>query len=138
MFISDLAVKRPVFATVISALIVIFGLMAYQTLPLREMPKVDPPQVSVSTSYMGASAEVMGRRGTQVIEDQLSGIQGVDFISSRSRDGASTVNVVFKLSRNLDEAANDVRDAVSRAVRRLPDDVDPPRVRKADSDGSPI
>lgn len=134
MILSDVSVKRPVFAGVLSALLVTIGVLAYFNLPLRELPDIDAPVVSISTSYRGASADVIESRITRVIEDQIRGIEGIRSISSSSRAGSSGISIEFNLSRGLDEAANDVRDAVSRVARRLPPDVDPPVVRKADSD----
>jgi multidrug efflux pump len=138
MILSDLAVKRPVLATVASLLLIAFGLIAFRSLPLRELPAVDPPIVSVSTQYRGASAEIVESRITQVIEDQLTGIEGLALIEASSRDGRSSIRVEFELNRNLDEAANDVRAAVSRVQSRLPVGVDPPQVEKADADSDPI
>lgn len=138
MWISDISVKRPVFATVVSVLIVAFGVLAFRELPLREYPETSPPIVSVSTTYVGASAKIIESKITQVIEDQISGIEGVESISSSSSDGSSRISVEFSLSRNIDEAANDVRDRVGRVLNRLPEDVDPPRIAKADSDARPI
>ncbi len=138
MILSDLAVKRPVLATVASLLLIAFGLIAFRTLPLRELPAVDPPIVSVSTQYRGASAEIVESRITQIIEDQLTGIEGLALIEASSRDGRSSIRVEFNLNRNLDEAANDVRAAVSRVQNRIPVGVDPPQVEKADADSDPI
>jgi multidrug efflux pump len=138
MILSDLAVRRPVLATVASLLLIAFGLIAFRTLPLRELPAVDPPIVSVSTQYRGASAEIVESRITQIIEDQLTGIEGLALIEASSRDGRSSIRVEFDLNRNLDEAANDVRAAVSRVQNRLPQGVDPPQVEKADADSDPI
>lgn len=138
MILSDLAVKRPVLASVASLLLIAFGLIAFRTLPLRELPAVDPPIVSVSTQYRGASAEIVESRITQIIEDQLTGIEGLALIEASSRDGRSSIRVEFDLSRNLDEAANDVRAAVSRVQNRLPTGVDPPQVEKSDADSDPI
>jgi multidrug efflux pump len=138
MILSDLSVKRPVLATVASLLLIAFGLIAFRTLPLRELPAVDPPIVSVTTQYRGASAEIVESRITQIIEDQLTGIEGLALIEASSRDGRSSIRVEFELSRNLDEAANDVRGAVSRVQSRLPVGVDPPQVEKADADSDPI
>jgi multidrug efflux pump len=138
MILSDLAVKRPVLATVASLLLIAFGLIAFRSLPLRELPAVDPPIVSVSTQYRGASAEIVESRITQIIEDQLTGIEGLALIEASSRDGRSSIRVEFDLNRNLDEAANDVRAAVSRVQNRLPVGVDPPQVEKADADSDPI
>jgi multidrug efflux pump len=138
MWLSDVSVKRPVFATVISLLLLAFGVLSFNFLPLREYPDINPPVVSISTSYVGASAEIIETRITQVIEDQISGIEGIKQITSSSRDGRSSVNIEFALSRDIDEAANDVRDRVSRIVGRLPDDVETPEVAKRDSDARPI
>jgi multidrug efflux pump len=138
MTLSDIAVRRPVLAFVISALIIVFGILGLQQLPLRELPDVDQPVVSVSVEYPGANAEVVENRVTQVIEDQLSGIDGIDLISSSSRDGNSRISVTFDLSRDIEAAANDVRDAVSRITDRLPPEVDEIEVRKQDSDARPF
>src|SRR4051812_44842018 len=138
MTLSDLAVRRPVFAAVAAIIMTVVGAAAFTTLPVRELPSVDPPQVSIGTSYRGASAEVVEERITQVIERQIAGIQGIDRISSVSRDGQSRINIAFTLDRSLDDAANDVRDAVSRVQAGLPDQADPPTIVKANADASPI
>ncbi|MFZ2030720.1 MAG: efflux RND transporter permease subunit [Vitreimonas sp.] len=138
MMLSDLSVRRPVFATVAAIILAVIGIAAFFALPVRELPNVDPPQVSITTTYVGASAEVIEERITQVIEQQVSGIQGVDRITSSSRDGASQISILFTLDRNLDEAANDVRDAVSRVISQLPDQADAPRIAKASADSSPL
>jgi multidrug efflux pump len=138
MMLSDIAVRRPVFAAVAAIVLCVIGAAAFFFLPVRELPDVDPPIVSVSTSYAGASAEVIESRITEPIEQQIAGIQGVERISSSSRDGRSNVSIEFSLDRNIDDAANDVRDRVSRVVGRLPDQARPPEVSKADSDSQPI
>jgi len=138
MTISDLSVRRPVFAAVGAILLCVVGLASYLSLAVRELPSVDPPTVSVSTTYRGASAEVVEERITQVIERQVSGIQGIDRVNSSSRDGGSRISISFTLDRNLDDAANDVRDAVSRVTPLLPDQADPPQIAKANADDSPI
>ena len=138
MMLSDLSVRRPVFAAVAAIVLCVIGAAAFFFLPVRELPDVDPPIVSVNTSYAGASAEVIESRITEPIEQQIAGIQGVQRINSTSRDGRSNVNIEFSLDRNIDDAANDVRDRVSRVVGRLPDQADPPEVAKADSDSQPI
>lgn len=138
MILSDVSVKRPVFATVISLLLVAFGILSFLELPLREYPDTSPPIVSVSTSYPGASAEIIEQQITQLIEDQINGVEGVTSISSSSQDGSSRVTVEFAVGRDIDQAANDVRDKISRVTRRLPDDVDPPTIAKADADARPI
>jgi multidrug efflux pump len=136
--LSDLSVRRPVLATVFSLLIIAFGAIAFTTLPLRELPDVDQPVVSISTSYPGASAQVVETQITRIIEDQLSGIEGVDVIHATSRDGRSSINIEFTLDRDLEDAANDVRNAVSRARGSLPADILEPVISKADSDASAI
>ena len=120
MIISDISVRRPVFATVISLLILAFGVLSFRDLPLREYPDINSPVVSVSTVYRGASAQVIETRITQVLEDQISGIEGVNSISSSSSDGRSRISVEFKIDRDIDEASNDVRDKVARIVGSLP------------------
>jgi len=138
MILSDIAVKRPVLATVMSLLIVVFGTVAFLRLPLRELPDVDPPVVSVSTVYRGASASIVETRVTQVIEDRITGIEGIDTITSSSQDGRSRITIEFSLSRDIEAAANDVRNAVSRVLNNLPEETEPPEVSKADADSSPI
>lgn len=138
MTLSDLSVRRPVLATVFSLIIIAFGMIAFTTLPLRELPDVDRPIVSVSTSYPGASAQVVENQITRVIEDQLSGIDGIDVINATSRDGRSGISIEFTLDRDIEDAANDVRNAVSRARGQLPIDVDEPVIRKADADADAI
>ena len=138
MLISDLAIRRPVLATVISLLLIVLGIFAFTRLPLRELPDIDPPVVSITTTYTGASAAVVETRITQVLEDAVSGIEGVDLLTSNSRNGRSSINIEFTTRREIEGAANDVRDAVSRAIDNLPDDVDTPQVAKADADSEVI
>ena len=136
--LSDLSVRRPVFAAVAAIILCVIGLAAFKSLPIRELPSVDPPVVSISTAYRGASAEVIEERITQIIERQVAGIQGIDRVNSSSRDGRSQITITFTLDRDLDAAANDVRDAVSRVSANLPDQADPPQIAKANADASPI
>ncbi len=138
MWLSDTSVKRPVLATVINLLLLIFGAFGLANTSVREYPDIDPPIVSVRTNYPGASAQIIETQVTQIIEDQISGIEGVRSISSSSLDGESRITVEFVLGRAIDDAANDVRDRVSRVLNDLPDQADPPEVVKADSDASPI
>lgn len=138
MWLSDTSVKRPVFATVISLLLVAFGTLAYQNLSTREYPDITPARVSVSADYPGASAAVVETKVTQILEDAVSGIEGVKTIRSTSRDGRGSVNIEFELNRDLDLAANDVRDRISRVTGRLPDEIRDLRVAKAESDARPI
>lgn len=133
MILSDVSVKRPVFATVLSLLLIIFGLVAYQTLPLREYPDIDPPIVSIDTTYRGASASIIDSQVTQIIEENIAGIEGVEFIESRSQDGRSQITVRFSIDRDVSEAANDVRDRVSRILPDLPVEADPPEIEKQDA-----
>lgn len=138
MLLSDVSVKRPVFATVVNLLLIVFGIVCFTMLPLREYPDIDPPVVSIDTSYPGASAEIVETQITQPIEDRISGIEGIKNISSSSRNGRSRITIDFNLSRDVDSAANDVRDRVSRVVDNLPEQVDPPEVSKANSDETTV
>ena len=136
--ISSLSIRRPVLASVMSIVIVLFGVIAFFNLGVREYPSVDPPIVTVSTSYVGANADVIESQITEPLEESVNGIAGIRTLTSTSREGQSTITVEFELEVDLEAAANDVRDRVSRAQRRLPADADPPTVRKADADASPI
>lgn len=138
MVLSDVSIKRPVVCIVLCLLIVIIGLLSFRKLPVREYPRVDVPVVSVSTSYPGAAASVVETQITDPIEEQLSAIDGIKSMRSTSSDGRSSVTLEFDLRRNLDEAANDVRDRMSRVRDRLPPEVDNPEVAKADADDDPI
>ena len=138
MFLSDISVRRPVLATVISLLLTVLGFVALQQLPLRELPDIDTPVVSVQTVYRGADAAVVESRVTKPLEDAVSGIEGIKTISSNSQTGQSQIAIEFNITRDLDGAANDVRDAVSRVVGRLPKEADPPQVFKVDSGGDVI
>ncbi|AXE62780.1 multidrug transporter AcrB [Hyphomonas sp. CACIAM 19H1] len=138
MILSDTSVKRPVFASVLSILLIVFGLVAFSRLPLREFPDIDPPVVSISVNYPGASASVVETRITQVIEERIAGIGGVRFINSRSRDGRANISIEFDVNRDIDAAANDVRDRVSSVADRLPPEADAPEVEKADADDDVI
>lgn len=138
MVLSDISVKRPVFATVISLLLVAFGILAFQQLPLREYPDISPPIVTVRISYPGASADIIESEITEIVEDRISGIEGIRTISSSSREGVANITIEFNLSRDIDAAANDVRERVSRIVDNMPDEADPPEIFKADSDAQAI
>jgi len=138
MVLSDVSIKRPVFATVVSLVLIIFGLFAYDRLSVREYPDIDPPVISVSTVYRGAAAEIVETQITQVIEDAVSGIDGIRAINSNSREESSSVSIEFTLSRDVDSAANDVRDRVARVAARLPDEADTPVVAKTEADSRPI
>lgn len=138
MFLSDISVKRPVFASVLSLLLIVFGLMAFLRLPLREYPDIDPPVVSVETSYVGAAANVVETRITELIEERIAGIEGIESIVSQSEEGRSKVTIEFRVGRDIDAAANDVRDRVSSILDDLPDEADPPEIRKVDADDDVI
>ncbi|MBL0165322.1 MAG: efflux RND transporter permease subunit [Xanthomonadales bacterium] len=138
MNLSDISIRRPVFAAVISLLLVVLGVMSFSRLTLRELPAIDPPIVSVSVNYPGASAAVVETRITQVLEDALAGIEGVETVQSSSRNGSADVSMEFKLSRDIEAATNDVRDAVSRVQDRMPDEADPPEISKVESDSDAI
>src|SRR5690606_27469534 len=138
MSLSSISVRRPVLATVFSLVILLFGIIGFNFLGVREYPSVDPPIITVSTSYTGANADIIETQITEPLEEEINGIDGIRSLSSVSRDGRSTITVEFDLNMDLDNAANDVRDKVSQAVRDLPDDADPPVVSKADADSRPI
>ncbi|RKF21355.1 efflux RND transporter permease subunit [Alginatibacterium sediminis] len=135
MLLSDVSVKRPVFAFVLSGLLLLFGLVSISRLAIREMPQIDSPVVSVSTSYPGASASVMESQVTSNLEDQLSGISGIKSITSTTRNGSSRISIEFDLDWDLNVGVSDVRDAVSRAQRSLPDDANDPVVSKDNGSG---
>ena len=134
MILSDISIKRPVFATVISLLIVVFGISALMKLSVREYPDIDPPEVSISVDYAGAAPEVIDTQIIQVIEGAVAGVEGVRKIESRSRLGSARTSVEFNLDRDVDVAANDLRDAVSRVLNRLPEEAETPVIAKADAD----
>ncbi|MBU2466076.1 MAG: efflux RND transporter permease subunit, partial [Bacteroidetes bacterium] len=138
MSLSSISIRRPVLATVMSILIILFGLIGMVSLGVREYPSVDPPIITVSSNYVGASADVIESQITEPLEESINGIDGIRTLTSVSRDGRSTITVEFDLSVDLEAAANDVRDRVSRAISNLPPDADPPIVSKADADASPI
>ncbi|WP_323004393.1 efflux RND transporter permease subunit [Denitromonas sp.] len=138
MILSDICVRRPVFATVLSLVLILVGLVSFTRLTVREYPKIDEPVVTVSTRYSGASPAIMESQVTKPLEDSLAGIEGVDVLTSISRQESSQISVRFRLERDADSAAADVRDRVSRVRRRLPDDVDDPVISKVEADASPI
>ena len=138
MQLSDLSVRRPVFAAVLAILLTIIGIVGFLSLSVREYPDTDPPVVSVETAYTGAAASVIEARITQPIEEALSGIEGIETITSRSRDGVSDVSIEFRPGRDIDAAANDVRDRIGSVVEDLPEEVIAPEVRKVDADSGPI
>ena len=136
--LSTISINRPVLAIVMSLVIILFGFIGFSFLGVREFPSVDPPVVTVSTNYIGANADVMESQITEPLEDAVNGIAGIRTLTSVSREGRSNLTVEFELGVNIEAAANDVRDKVSGALNKLPQDVDPPVVEKADADSSPI
>ena len=136
--ISETSIKRPVLSTVFMIVILLFGMIGYKFLGVREFPSVDQPSISVNVTYPGANADVIMNQITEPLEQNINGIPGIRSLSSVSSQGKSKITVEFELSVDLETAANDVRDKVSRAQRYLPKDCDPPTVSKADADASPI
>ena len=136
--LSEISIKRPVLAIVMSITIIVFGLIGYNYLGVREYPSVDPPVVNVQTSYTGANADIIESQITEPLEESINGIAGIRTLTSSSRDGRSSITVEFDLSVNIEDAANDVRDRVSRSMAVLPKDVDPPVISKSDADSGPI
>jgi multidrug efflux pump len=138
MQLSTISIQRPVLASVMSLIIILLGIVGFSALSVREYPNIDEPTVSVTTTYSGADADIMESQVTKPLEDSLAGIEGIRFMTSTSREGASIINISFLLDRDPDSVAADVRDRVSRARGRLPDDVDEPIVAKVEADSSPI
>ena len=138
MTLSELSIRRPVLATVMILIIIIFGVIGYQNLPVREFPSIDNPIITVSVSYPGANAEVIESQITEPLEQAINAIPGIRSLISRSSQGSSQITVEFELSVDMETAANDVRDKVAGAQRMLPRDVNPPTVTKADADSDPI
>ncbi len=138
MSLSDICIRRPVFATVLSLIVVLLGLMAYDRLAVREYPNIDVPIVTVNVTYPGASPEIMESQVAQPIEDVLSGIEGLDFVSSISRSENTQITAQFRLGSNSDEAANDVRDRLGRVRGLLPDEITEPIVQKVEADAQPV
>lgn len=138
MTITDTAVRRPVLAIVLNLLLIAFGLVSYERLSLREYPDIDAPIVSVRTNYPGASAAVVDTQITEIIEDRIAGVEGIRFINSSSQDGRSNIVIEFSTDRDIDGAANDIRDRISGALNNLPEEADPPEVQKEDADADVI
>ncbi|MBK9580406.1 MAG: efflux RND transporter permease subunit [Saprospiraceae bacterium] len=138
MSLSEISIKRPVLATVMSIVIVLFGIIGFFYLGIRDYPSVDPPVITVSTTYTGANSDVIISQITEPLEESINGIDGIKVITSNSSDGRSTITVEFDLDVDLETAANDVRDRVSRAQRNLPVDANPPIVSKSDATAQPI
>src|SRR6478609_1063683 len=139
MSLSTLSIKRPVLTIVMNLAIILFGIIGYSYLGVREFPSIDPAQISVRTNYTGANSDIIESQITEPLEKAINSIDGIRNITSSSNQGSSNITIEFKLEKNLEEAANDVRDKVSQAVRTLPQDIDaPPVVSKADADSDPI
>jgi multidrug efflux pump len=138
MVLSDVSIKRPVFATVISLMLTVLGLFAAMRMPIREYPRIDPPIIQIVTTYTGASAPVVDSQITEILEAAVAGIEGIKVITSFSRDERSVITLEFRLTRDVDAAANDVRDKVARALTRLPEQAETPIVQKVDGDSRPI
>ncbi|WP_431285268.1 efflux RND transporter permease subunit [Humitalea sp. 24SJ18S-53] len=138
MSLTDISIKRPVFATVVSLMMIVLGIASLMSLPIRELPQIDPPIVQITTTYRGASAAIVDTQITELVEGAVAGIEGIKIISSQSRDERSQVVLEFKLNRDVDSAANDVRDRVARILARLPEAADQPIVAKVDGDTRPI
>jgi multidrug efflux pump len=138
MILSDISVRRPVFAAVLSLLLVLIGIVSFTRLPVRDLPAIEPPIVSIDTTYRGANAQVVENQVTQILEDRISGIEGVETVTSRSREGRSDIQIEFSATRDIDAAANDVRDRVSGVLNDLPEEADPPEISKVDVDAQPV
>ena len=138
MSLSSVSIKRPVLATVMNLVFIIIGMIGITFLGVRDYPSVDPPIISVSTTFTGANADVVETQITEPLESAINGIPGIRSLVSQSRDGRSNIRIEFELEVPLETAANDVRDKVSGALRKLPEDIDPPVVSKADADAQPI
>ncbi len=138
MNLSSVSIQRPVLATVFAIVIVIFGIIGFSYLGIREYPSVDPPIVTVTTNYTGAAADIIESQITEPLEEEINSVSGINSMSSISADGRSTIKVEFDLGTEMDNAANDIRDKVAQAVRNLPPDADPPIVQKSDADSQTI
>ena len=138
MILSEISIRRPVFATVMSLMIVLLGIVSFSKLAVREYPRIDEPVVTVNTRLLGASAEVIESQVTKPLEDSIAGIDGIDILTSISRAERSQITARFKLSKDPDNAAADVRDRVSRIRGRLPDSVDEPVIAKVEADAFPV
>ncbi|MFD2264690.1 efflux RND transporter permease subunit [Lacibacterium aquatile] len=138
MSITELCIRRPVFATVLNILVVLLGAVSYQNLSLREYPNIDTPTVTVETAYRGASAEIIESQVTKPLEENLSGVEGIDYMKSISRAERSQITLTFRLTRSADDAASDVRDRVGRSRGQMPDEIDEPIIQKVEADAQPI
>ena len=135
---SEFFIKKPVFCSVLAIFLIILGFLSLKELPLRQFPDIERSEITIDTLYPGAASEIIETKITEIIEGQISGIDGIESISSVSRDGRSKVTIEFKIDKEINEAANDVRDAVARISDNLPKDSDPPEISKIDSDANAI
>ena len=138
MKLSDISIRRPVFATVMSLAILLFGIISFTQLPVREYPDIDPPIISVVTLYRGASSNVVETEISDILEEQFATLEGVKTITSSSTEGGSVITIEFELNRDVNEAANDVRDRVSRVRGTLPQEIDDPVISKVDANAQAI
>ena len=138
MNFSEFFIKKPVFCLVATLLLVLIGYLSLIDLPLRQYPNIEKSQITIDTRYPGSASSIVETKITEIIENQISGIEGIRSIDSVSRDGRSKVNIEFNQDKNIDEAANDVRDAISRVIGRLPKDSDTPEIYKIDSDAEAV
>src|SRR5947199_8137305 len=138
MFLSRVSIQRPVLATMMNLVLILFGIIGLSRLPVRELPDIDPPIVSVTTVYPGANAAVIETEVTERIEEAVNNIEGIKTLSSQSREQVSTITVEFDLSRDIDLAAQDVRDRVARVRGKLPEDIQEPVIAKQDADANAI
>ena len=135
---SEFFIKKPVFCSVLAIFYLVLGVHSLKELPLRQFPDIERSEITIDTLYSGAASEIIETKITEIIEGQISGIDGIESISSVSRDGRSKVTIEFKVDKEINEAANDVRDAVARISDNLPKDSDPPEISKIDSDANAI
>ncbi|MET0658589.1 MAG: efflux RND transporter permease subunit, partial [Steroidobacteraceae bacterium] len=138
MTLAELSLRRPVLTIVISVLITLFGAISIFELGVREYPAIDPPSISITTSYPGAAAEVMQAQITEPLEEAINAVAGIRTLTSTSREGSSQINAEFALETDIDTAASDIRDQIARAVRLLPPDTNPPIMNKSHADSQPI
>src|SRR5919199_2404885 len=138
MSLSDLSIRNPVFAVMLSAAMVVFGYLGYREMGISQFPEIDFPVVSITTYREAASPETMDFDVTDIVEDAVSGVEGIDYIQSQSLEGVSVVTVFFHLSRDVDVAMQDVQNAVSAAAHRLPNDIDPPIISKVNFNKYPV
>ncbi|MCC6758909.1 MAG: efflux RND transporter permease subunit [Candidatus Omnitrophica bacterium] len=138
MKLSEISIKRPVLATMMSLGLILFGVIGLNRLPVRELPDIDPPVVNITTVYPGASAGVMETQVTEILEESIISVEGIKILSSESRQQVSNITVEFDLSRSIDVAAQDVRDRVARVRGNLPEDIEEPIIAKQDSNAQPV